>query len=284
VVSGPAEDGRIPVFKDGLTLWARPEQLRTIGRSAGFWPGARCRVRVGKELRDRMPGFYFAIGDGDERDDCGDGERMVRLYWHVDATGAPHLIRAWTALLNPLRVPFRGKVLSSTAAYPRRDAGVLYLDHRHCARAASALPAILAALGEHLRAEVPLFTKRLALGLGLAEDPANHESFGQHRCRAVSEALWRAFVDGASGPARFDHVCGTLAASGLRPDALYLQPGAVDDYGALESVLEHAPGGAQAAAVEVLSNRRTPRGPRSDRALRARRKQERQWRRANRSR
>ena len=37
----------------------------------------------------------------------------------------------------------------------------------------------------------PVFTKTLAPGLGVAEDPGYTESFGQHRCRLLAEGLVR---------------------------------------------------------------------------------------------
>src|SRR5436305_14389954 len=50
------------------------------------------------------------------------------------------------------------------------------------------------AVKDNLKPETPLFTKRLAAGLGFAEDPGNGESFGMSRCRIVAEGLWSAYV------------------------------------------------------------------------------------------
>src|SRR5262245_55857332 len=96
---------------------------------------------------------------------------------------------AATSLLNASRVPFRIKVLRDPAAYRRADAGVLFLRRHDRARIDPLIARITAAVAEGLRPEVPLFTKRLADGLGFAEDPAGSLSFGQHRCRLVAEAL-----------------------------------------------------------------------------------------------
>ena len=40
-----------------------------------------------------------------------------------------------------------------------------------------------------------MFTRPLAPGLGVAEDPGNGMSFGQARCRTASRALWAAFAE-----------------------------------------------------------------------------------------
>lgn len=282
VIVGPIEDGRIPVRKDGLTLWAQPTQLRNRGldaqgRGPGRRPGTPSRVRVGKELREMMQGFYFAIGDGDESEQRDADERMVRLYWHVDRDGAPDLIRAITTILNPLRVPFRAKVVNFSAGYPRCDAGVLYLDRRYYPRVAAALPRLHEEIRPRLGQAVPRFTKPLAFGLGLAEDPENEESFGQHRCRLVAEALWTAFVDGTEDDARLERVCRAFERAGLDPARPYLQPGSIDEYGTLEGGSEFAAdrsapnaGPAQRQRARITDDQR------------ARKKQERKWRKANR--
>ena len=270
VIAGVEEDGRLPVRKDGLTLWVSPDQLRN--RSQSRRVGTPCRVRVGKELRELSQGFYFAIGDGDERDECDADERLVRLYWHLGRAGAVDFIAVLTQTLNPLRIPFRAKVVNFEAGFPRCDAGVLYFDKRYFARLAAVLPSIHARLQPQLREQVPRFTKLLAPGLGLAEDPETDESFGQQRCRIVTEALWRAFTSGAD---RLATVCAAFEDLGLVPSRPYLQPGSPDDYGTLEAIA------ATADPAAPLPSRPAQRS-RSHDELRARHKQERKWRKANR--
>lgn len=280
IVAGVEEDGRIPMRKDGLTVWVQPGQLRNRGldaqgRGPGRRPGTASRVRVGKELREIMQGFYFAIGDGDESEQRDADERMVRLYWHVDRDGAIELVRALTSTLNPLRVPFRSKVVNFAAGYPRCDAGVLYLDRRYYPRVAGVLPAIHEAVRPWLGDEVPRFTKRLAAGLGLAEDPETDESFGQHRCRLIAEALWLSFRDG-DHDRRFGRVCRAFERAGLDPARPYLQPGS-PDYGALGEALDENMSPTPIGATSTVRGR----GRITD-EQRARKKQERKWRKANR--
>ena len=57
------------------------------------------------------------------------------------------------------------------------------------------LPQLYQAVSSHLRPTTPMFTKRLAPGLAVAEDPGDGRSFGQHRCELVAEGLSRAFQD-----------------------------------------------------------------------------------------
>ena len=116
--------------KDGIAFWApttvvqRPEDRPT--------PGEGCRVRVGKELRLAIAGYYVAIGDAEEDDEDGDGAAvpMVRYYWHLTAPASPRFLE--TATSPPERglhpVSDQGPTVDPYG-YHRADAGVLFL-HR----------------------------------------------------------------------------------------------------------------------------------------------------------
>jgi hypothetical protein len=186
------EDGTRAVARDGVTFWVQPAGLRTAGGRQD--PGDYCRVRVGKELRNLIPGFYVAIGNGEAADADRPGP-LLRLYWHLTAEAAVPYMAAMTSALNALGVPFRTKVLADPAAYVRADAGVLYVERRLFGRLRPVLREIHGALAGALRPEVPMFTRPLAPGLGAAEDPGNGMSFGQARCRTASRALWTAFAE-----------------------------------------------------------------------------------------
>ncbi len=225
------EDGWIAVAREDVSFWVAATGLRV--QAGQIRPGAACRVWVAKELRRLMPGFYVAIGDGEgDDDDSGDQvEPLVRYYWHLTSAATVSFMDAATTLLNAAKVPFRVKVLSDPNAYQRADAGVLYLRRRYCARLGDSIARIHAAVASDLRPDVPLFTKRLADGLGLAEDPAGGMSFGQHRCRLTAQALRRSF---ARGDADADLRAATLAAAfqeaELAPSRPYLEPRSRDDY------------------------------------------------------
>ncbi len=221
--AGPVdEDGRVVVAKDSVTFWARPEGVRA---------SERCRVRVGKELRHLLAGYYVAIGSG--ADDDGP-EPLVRLYWHLTAPAAVPFIAAVTAALNARDVPFRAKVLADPGAYRRADAGVLYVARRHFAGLAGTLAILYERLAPGLRAATPLFTLSLAPGLALAEDPGGALSFGQHRCRLLAAGLWRSFEQGdRTAPARAAAVGAAFREAGLDPAAPHLEPGPAADYVAL---------------------------------------------------
>ena len=110
-------DGRVVVAKDGLTFWVAPEGVRA--GNGELRAGSACRVWVGKELRNLVPGFYIALGDGEgDADDRGDGfEPLARYYWHLTLGAAAPFVRAATAILNAAGLPYRIKILREPIAY-----------------------------------------------------------------------------------------------------------------------------------------------------------------------
>ena len=211
--------------RDDLLLWARPQQFRpTIGEST---VGSAGRLWVGKESREMFPGYYAMFGDA-ERDN---GARIVRFYWHLTAQGAQLWTRELTERFNAAGVSFHAKVISDPAAFLRADAGVLYVEQRHVPDAMALLPRLHSAVAVHLRHPTPMFTKRLARGLSVAEDPGDGRSFGQHRCHLVSEGLVRAFTAGDFGSERVMTAVGhRFAEDGLTVKRPWLNAGSPNAY------------------------------------------------------
>ncbi|MBV9124061.1 MAG: hypothetical protein JO112_11940, partial [Planctomycetes bacterium] len=226
VLQTVAEDGRVAVRKDGLIVWTTPEGLR-LGAGA-LQAGASCRVRVAKELRGWQPGYYWAIGDADQDDPPGP---LLRLYWHLIPQAAVAYMATVTSTLNTRGIPFRTKVLSDAGRYVRADAGVLYLGRSSFAHVRDALQEMYSLLAADLRPEVPLLTKPLAPGLGLAEDPRHALSFGYHRCSLIAQALWRSFQQGdRNREARMATLAAAFRETGRDPAAPFLEPGSRDIY------------------------------------------------------
>src|SRR5262249_49841937 len=75
-----------------------------------------------------------------------------------------------------------------------------------------------------LKDAVPAFTRRIAGGLGFAEDPGTGESFGQHRCRLLAEALRSDAVRETRGSARrLAQLVTALEQKGVCASAPYLR-------------------------------------------------------------
>jgi hypothetical protein len=216
------------VCKGGLRLYVQTSECTsTLDRS--LQPGYPVSLHLPKEFLNASPGYYMALGN--RGDSSAEASTIVRLYWNLRADGAVTFVESFTRTLNQAGVFFRLKVLNDSAAYTRCDAGVLYFqktDH-HCV--SEAVSALYSTIAPFLNADVPMFTRRIAPGLGLAEDPGTQESFGQHRCRILAEGIIRAHEENAKS--HNDHlriVESQFASEGIRLSEPHLNPRSEDKY------------------------------------------------------
>jgi hypothetical protein len=192
-------------------------------------PGAQLHVFFARESRNQQPGFY--IVNGETPAPFGSDSRMTRIYWHIAEEGAVPLVRSVSTLLNRYQVPFRFKTLSYSGAYTRADAAVLFFAARYFQIIANLLPQIRAEVRGHLRTPTPLLTRRLHDGIGLAEDPANGESFGMNRSRLVAQAIWDAYARGTqSEESRMQELAIQFQRNGLSLDHPHLRGASADIY------------------------------------------------------
>jgi type III HopA1-like effector protein len=191
--------------------------------------GAPLHVLFARESRTQQPGFYIA--NGETPAPFGSDSRMTRIYWHIAEEGAVPLLRSITTLLNRYQVPFRFKTLSYSGAYTRADAAVLFFAARYYQIVARLLPQIRAEVRMHLRMSTPLLTRRLHDGIGLAEDPANGESYGMNRIRLVAQAIWDAYARGTqTEESRMQELAIQFQRNGLSLDKPYLRSSSADIY------------------------------------------------------
>lgn len=220
--------GHIIVRKSGYVRIVVAEELAQED-GAALGEGAFVSLICPRESKVTHPGFYFIYGEAvtDQQDDAS----LVRFYWNVRAAGAQDLVRHLTRRLNRFQIPFRLKCLNNPAAYERADAAVLYLNRRFFRLASEILADVHREMEEHLEPYTPLFSKPLAAGLGLAEEPGNGESFGQQRCRILAEGIWQAHERNLHNEEQlFEEVARQFESKGLSLDAPYLNPGSVDEY------------------------------------------------------
>lgn len=212
---------QIVVERDGLRLWADPAQVLPDG-GGGAGVGEPVVLVVPEESFGPPHGFYAAYGDAGR----GDGA-IDRFYWNVRPGGRPALIEAVTSLLNEAGLPFRVKVLSRPDL-SRCDAGVLYAPASDRSRVVAVVAEVHRRVAPHLREAAPALTKRLAPGLGFAEDPPGEESFGTHRCALLAGALVDCLAAGrTTGEARMEAVEEAFRRKGLALDAPHRNPGSV---------------------------------------------------------
>lgn len=222
--------GQIIANKSGAMrlLWPG-EFVSHEGPGLAMREGARISVFAPRESTTMQPGFYFVFSEAlsDQQDDYN----MLRFYWHLKDEGAPILIRLLSQEFNRFHIPFRFKSLASRPFYRRSDAAVLYVNKRFYRISVELLSDIHQKVKKHLGADTPLFSKPLAHGLGLAEEPGNGESFGQHRCRIFAESLWNGHEKGSqSEQERLQEVRENFTSKGLSLEAPFLNPGSKDEY------------------------------------------------------
>ena len=226
VVRAIENDGRIVAEQYGVRFWLPSDQFRSVGSPAA--PGTVGSVRLPSEFQELAGSFYMVLGNADDETEQ---VPQVRVYWHVTAAGAADLTRRLTRRLNEAEIPFRFKVVNDPTQFQRTDAAVLYLARERYAVARPAIAATYADVVTRLRAPVSAYVRRLAPGLGLAEDPDDGSSLGQHRSWILAAALASAEAAGAANRlARDEVLLDAVRSAELDPIAFHLAPGSADRY------------------------------------------------------
>lgn len=142
--------------------------------------------------------FYVAIGDGGLIEEDA---MTISVYFNVDSQGAIVLMKKLTEYLNSQIIPFEFSVLIVPEDYYRYDAGILRIPHRYYQTIQPTLTEILVETRSHFQPQIPLFTKQIALGVGLAEDPlVEPYDFGSNRCQIIADALIAAWKQKKRSP------------------------------------------------------------------------------------
>jgi hypothetical protein len=129
-------------------------------------------------------------------------------------------------------------VISDPRVYRRSDAGVLYINRSDLRETLPVVKDIHGRLYGKIKPATPLFAKRLAAGLGFAEESRDDNSLGFSRAKIIAGALIRCLLEDRCSRAEivlaihqsFEH-------EGIDPLAPYAQKDHVFDY---EQVLSSA--------------------------------------------
>ncbi|HJS64665.1 MAG TPA: T3SS effector HopA1 family protein [Nitrososphaeraceae archaeon] len=189
IVHKMEKNGKIAIKKNDLIIWVMPYQFATQN-SKQICVGDKGYAAMVKEYRELLPGFYMANGNISMNYES----LVVRIYWNITSDGAVSLVKYLTTELNNKNIPFQFKILKDENLYTRADAGVLYIDKNDVKKASKSLSVIYDNIKSFLKPSVPLFAKKLASGISLAEDPSNSESFGQNRCRIFAESIYDIYI------------------------------------------------------------------------------------------
>jgi len=225
-------DGSLAVQKGGLTLHIeRDRHLQSVAQSA----------TVGDSVAIRMPrnliqnGFYIAVSNVGPNTHDG----TVRVYFNLSSQGATPVMESITKQLNRILIPFTFKVLYNPSDYGRYDSGVLYFEKSNYKQVQPVLQTVYMENQSHFQVDIPLFTKWLAPGLGLAEEPnckfAVQESFGMNRSQIVANGLLEAWQNGDDSlEARMASIRKHFSLLRIEVKQPYLNPDSEDIYALLE--------------------------------------------------
>lgn len=231
-------DRTLVVKKNELTLY--------IDRDRHLAPN-QATATLGDWVAIRMPrnlvqnGFYMAVGNRGQysSSDPDSQHPLVRVYFNLSPEGAVAVMDNLTRQLNAIPIPFFFKALYNPKDYKRYDTAVLYFEKCYYAIVRQVLQSLYQENQQYFGSEIPLFTKSLAPGLALAEEP-NHkfsaqESFGLNRCQIVAYSLLEARQQG--NESKFNRIAlirENFARQDIDLQHPYLNPGSPDLYTSLE--------------------------------------------------
>jgi len=227
-------DGSMAVTKAGLTLY--------VERDCHLEP-KRQSAKVGELVAIWMPknrlqnSFYIAVSNvGQDKLGYPDADLgMGRIYFNLTPSGAIALMNKLTLQLNAAAIAFSFQVPYNRSVYGRYDSGTLYFERKHYPAVRQVLQDVYTEHRAYFQREVPLFTKFLAPGLSLAEEPSQKfaltESFGMNRCQIVANALLEAWRKDKNSPEeRISTIHQHFAQLGIDLQRPYLNPSSEDIY------------------------------------------------------
>lgn len=183
-----------------------------------------------KEYRDLNSGFYYLFGNTLAEDN---NELLVRLYFNLVPESAKKLLRVLSTCFNKYKIPFSFKCLYHPSLYNRADAAVLYFDKRYSRIVFRLLPGVYSTIQPMANANIPLFTKKIAPGIGFAENPANpEESFGTHTSKMIAQGIMHCFTNNLTPDKWYGEIIGNIEKRHGYKDVelLYLNPGTAYPY------------------------------------------------------
>lgn len=221
-----ATQTHLMVQKQGLTVQIDPSyHLSSKKRTAQI--GDKVAIRLPKHRLEN--GFYVAVSNAGM---VSEQALSLEIYFNVNETGAVALMHSLTQTLNERQIAFTLKLLYDPTDYKRYDAGTLCVERDRYPDIAPLLKTAYQQIQSELSSAVPLFTKPLAPGLGLAEEPEAHlADFGLHRCQLVAKGLLTAWENGDETPnQRLNYIHQQFAQSQINLQFAYLNPGSTDIY------------------------------------------------------
>ncbi len=226
-------DGLFAVQKHGLTMH--------VSRERHLQPSDE-PVTIGDKAAVHLPsnrieqGCYVALSNaGSVKPDHA---QIVNLYFNLQSENLGLVMGSLTTALNALNIPFTFKVPYDPEDCNRPDAGTLCIYTAHYDSVYSTLQTLYQSLQPSFHPDVPLFTKCLAPGLALAEQPMDiitpQETFGLHRFQAIAQGLIVGWRQNLSPAATMESVLQSFTEHHIDPSHPYLNVGSEDCYTLLD--------------------------------------------------
>jgi HopA1 effector protein family len=238
-VVAEADDGMLIVTKDGLNLHIDRKQ---------HLPKDRKKATNGDIVPIYLPNnlvgqdTYIMVGNFGVPNllttDREQPEQLVELYFNFAPDAAVEIGQKLTRGLNKLGIPFQFAVLHDPNLFHRYDSGKLLLSQTAYLSARTILVDIYRSHQTDFDPQIPLFTKQIAPGLGIAEIPNSRASgeqrsvsFGRHRCELLAAGLLEiAQQDRVLTSQQLSVIEQHLTDAGIDPLQPYLNPKSVDVY------------------------------------------------------
>jgi hypothetical protein len=183
-------DGSLAVTKDGLTLHIEENHLEPTTQDCKI--DELIAIRLPKNRLNN--GFYLAVSNSgrkqqnDLQNNLNDSQ-VISIFFNLNPQGAIALMDSLTKLLNAAEIPFNFQVPHHPLGCDRHDSGILNFQRQDYPMIQKLLKDIYTEHQSYFQPEIPLFTKFLAPGLSLAEQPLekplNKQSFGVNRCQTI---------------------------------------------------------------------------------------------------
>ena len=184
--------------------------------------GQAIKIHTPKEMFNISPGFYMVNGDKSIDKDA----QILRFYWNINPGGAMKLIHNITTIFNKINLPFKLKIINDPARFTRCDSAVLYVEKKNYLSILPYLQKIHKKIYLYMNNLVPSFTKKIAKGLAIAEDPgiSTNESFGTNRCRILAEGLVKIFeIDNLGSPEKIKIIIDCFKENNINLEKPYMK-------------------------------------------------------------
>ena len=229
-VVAETEDRELVVVKDGLHLHL--DRHRYLDTDLAH-------VTIGSTIPIYLPpslvgeDTYIIVGNAGKPTATtpNSGVKFLELYFNFTPAAAVEVSAQLTHELNRLKIPFQFAILHDPLLFHRYDPGTLRLSQSGYLAIQPVLTQIHQAHQAEFSAHVPLFSKQLAPGLGLAEIPTAASGFGMQRCGLVAKGLVAAMAQDRTAAAdKFQLIQQEWTIAGLDLLQPHLNPSPSDCY------------------------------------------------------